>query len=99
MIRDLTRQVTYEASPAGIVNVSRDGVVTPVADGSATVTATSKDGQSATHPVVVEQSSSPLPINFPNKVVPIFTKAGCNAGGCHGKSGGQNGFALSTGTP
>src|SRR2546421_9302604 len=35
------------------------------------------------------------PINFPNQIVPIFTKAGCNAGGCHGKSSGQNGFKLS----
>ncbi len=36
-----------------------------------------------------------LPINFTNQIVPIFTKLGCNSGGCHGKSGGQNGFALS----
>ena len=36
-----------------------------------------------------------LPINFANQIVPIFTKLGCNSGGCHGKSGGQNGFALS----
>src|SRR5437588_3346028 len=36
-----------------------------------------------------------LPINFANQVVPVFTKLGCNSGGCHGKSGGQNGFALS----
>jgi hypothetical protein len=35
------------------------------------------------------------PLNFTNDIVPIFTKAGCNAGGCHGKSGGQNGFKLS----
>ncbi|MCP4811952.1 MAG: DUF1549 domain-containing protein, partial [Planctomycetaceae bacterium] len=35
-----------------------------------------------------------LPVNFPNQVVPIFTKFGCNSGGCHGKSGGQNGFRL-----
>ena len=35
------------------------------------------------------------PINFTNQIVPIFTKAGCNSGGCHGKSGGQNGFKLS----
>src|SRR2546421_8714486 len=34
-------------------------------------------------------------INFANQIVPIFTKAGCNAGGCHGKSSGQNGFKLS----
>src|SRR5436190_15071882 len=35
------------------------------------------------------------PISFANHIVPIFTKLGCNGGGCHGKSGGQNGFALS----
>src|SRR2546425_85685 len=35
------------------------------------------------------------PVNFPNQIVPIFTKAGCNGGGCHGKSSGQNGFRLS----
>ncbi|HXJ72821.1 MAG TPA: DUF1549 domain-containing protein, partial [Candidatus Dormibacteraeota bacterium] len=27
--------------------------------------------------------------------MPIFTKNGCNGGGCHGKSAGQNGFRLS----
>jgi hypothetical protein len=35
------------------------------------------------------------PINFANEIVPIFTKGGCNGGGCHGKSSGQNGFKLS----
>jgi len=35
------------------------------------------------------------PVDFDTQVVPILTKHGCNAGGCHGKSGGQNGFRLS----
>src|SRR6186997_548395 len=35
------------------------------------------------------------PLNFANDIVPIFTKAGCNAGACHGKASGQNGFKLS----
>src|SRR5437879_9717183 len=35
------------------------------------------------------------PINFANQIVPIFIKSGCNAGGCHGKASGQNGFKLS----
>jgi hypothetical protein len=35
------------------------------------------------------------PVSFPNQVVPILTKLGCNAGGCHGKQLGQNGFKLS----
>src|SRR5262249_49345697 len=29
------------------------------------------------------------------QIVPIFTKLGCNGGGCHGKASGQNGFRLS----
>lgn len=36
------------------------------------------------------------PVHFVNDVMPILTKAGCNAGVCHAKAGnGQNGFQLS----
>ena len=42
-----------------------------------------------------DAATDALPINFTNHIVPLFTKYGCNGGGCHGKSGGQNGFALS----
>ncbi len=35
------------------------------------------------------------PITFERRVEPILTRAGCNSGACHGKGGGQNGFALS----
>lgn len=35
-------------------------------------------------------------VSFANDVIPILTKAGCNAGVCHAKAGGgQNGFQLS----
>lgn len=35
-------------------------------------------------------------VSFVNDVVPLLTKAGCNAGACHAKAGnGQNGFQLS----
>ena len=33
--------------------------------------------------------------NFENDIVPILSKFGCNASGCHGKAEGQNGFKLS----
>ena len=46
-------------------------------------------------PVAVKHADENLPINFANQVVPIFTKLGCNSGGCHGKASGQNGFKLS----
>ena len=36
------------------------------------------------------------PLNFANDIAPILTKAGCNTGACHAKSGGgQRGFQLS----
>ncbi|HZJ17841.1 MAG TPA: DUF1549 domain-containing protein, partial [Chthoniobacteraceae bacterium] len=92
--RDFTRQASYAAIPEGIVKVDAQGVVTPLADGTATVSATA-EGVSATLEVKVENAAIPLPINFANQIVPIFTKAGCNAGGCHGKASGQNGFKLS----
>jgi hypothetical protein len=92
--RDLTRNVTWTFSEPGVVDVSEDGFVTPAADGDVTVTATS-GGISGEQAVSVRQLDRELLINFPNQIVPIFTKLGCNTGSCHGKSGGQNGFRLS----
>ncbi len=93
-LRDFTHKASYAASPAGIVKVDSDGVVTPLADGTATVTA-NIEGVAASLPVKVEKAGVVEPINFPNQIVPIFTKASCNSGGCHGKASGQNGFKLS----
>ena len=93
--RDLTRQVTWEASPKEIVRVSRMGIVTPAGDGEATITARLSDGPKAEIKVTVRDARMATPVNFPNQVVPIFTKLGCNSGGCHGKASGQNGFRLS----
>ena len=35
------------------------------------------------------------PISFVNDVLPVLSKAGCNAGACHAKPAGQSGFRLS----
>jgi len=94
-LRDCTREVSYQTSPAGVIQVSKTGRVTPLAEGTATITAKSLAGVTATLAVAVEQFKNVPTVNFPNQIVPIFTKAGCNAGGCHGKSSGQNGFKLS----
>src|SRR5947207_9539140 len=40
-------------------------------------------------------SPPPPAVSFELDVVPILTRAGCNAGACHGKARGQNGFQLS----
>lgn len=92
---DLTHDVTYSAEPAGVIEVTSDGLVQPLANGTATLRATSKDGQTAEVAVAVSDFEGHRQINFKNQVVPIFTKLTCNSGGCHGKSSGQNGFRLS----
>jgi hypothetical protein len=91
---DRTRDVKYEASPLGIVEIDETGLVTPLKEGMATISV--KEGTaSASLSVEVGRLEADVPINFANQIVPIFTKFGCNAGGCHGKSGGQNHFSLS----
>jgi hypothetical protein len=93
--RDVTREVTWSAEPAGIVRVDTTGRAFPLADGSAVITARDKSGATAALPVTVKGSATTAPIHFANQIAPIFTKNGCNGGGCHGKAAGQNGFRLS----
>jgi hypothetical protein len=93
--RDLTRTVTLSSDPPGIVQIDSGGLVTPVANGKTTITARSPEGVVGTATVEVTHVGNELPINFANEIVPIFTKYGCNSGGCHGKASGQNGFKLS----
>jgi hypothetical protein len=93
--RDLTRDVKYTTAPGGIVTISPTGLVQPAAEGEATVTVQHPQGPSATLKVTVKNLKQDVAVNFANDVVPIFTKLGCNSGGCHGKASGQNGFRLS----
>lgn len=93
-VKDVTRDVDLVAEPAGIVMIDDYGEVKPTANGATTLIA-KLDGLEASTSVTVNEVETVQPINFPNEVVPLFTKFGCNGGGCHGKSGGQNGFKLS----
>ncbi len=93
--RDLTHSATYTSNPDGIVTIDDAGLVTPLADGEATVTASVNGSKVGSLKVSVTGVANELAINFKNQIVPIFTKLGCNSGGCHGKASGQNGFKLS----
>jgi hypothetical protein len=92
--QDLTGDVQYEVADSKILRVTSAGRVMPVANGATTITARYGD-KSVQISVKTESMDQAIPISFVNHIVPIFTKLGCNGGGCHGKSGGQNGFALS----
>jgi hypothetical protein len=92
--RDVTRETTYVVEPSDIVSIDANGLVTPVQEGSAAIEA--RFGEEVDRvEIEVRQFKDDLPINFTNDVVPLFTKNGCNGGGCHGKASGQNGFRLS----
>ncbi len=93
--RDFSRKVKYEVAPANIAAVDETGLVTPLANGPATITARTPEGVAGQLAVEVSHIGNEIPVNFANQIVPIFTKLGCNGGGCHGKASGQNGFKLS----
>lgn len=91
---DRTAEAVFVSSNPEVATVDSSGTISARGDGSATV-AVRVGTHKAAVPVVVKDFQAGLPINFANQVVPIFTKLGCNSGGCHGKSSGQNGFRLS----
>ena len=66
----------------------------PLADGKTELTVTF-EGRTLKVPVVVEQSKIERATSFKLDVIPALTKAGCNAGACHGASRGKDGFRLS----
>ncbi|MCA9107500.1 MAG: DUF1553 domain-containing protein [Planctomycetales bacterium] len=91
---DLTRQATYESLDSSVVGIDDWGRVTPLAQGSTRIVVR-WNGEAREIPVVVSEFSLARPVSFANEIEPLLTRQGCNAGGCHGKASGQNGFRLS----
>jgi hypothetical protein len=92
---DRTREARFECIPAGVVAIDAQGLIAPIQHGQAVIHASLPDGGTASVDVDVRIDTNHAMVNFPNQIVPIFTKFGCNGGGCHGKLAGQNGFRLS----
>ena len=93
----LTRDVTAEATmtPANPALVRRDGgTFYPVADGATTL-AVGYGGQTVTVPVAVARAAERPPLSFRLDVMPVFMRAGCNTGSCHGAARGKDGFRIS----
>ena len=92
--RDVTAEVAWSVEPAGVVTVEKSGYLRPVGHGRATVWAV-MDGSKGVGVKVSVADPKVRPWDFGEDVLPILTRAGCNAGGCHGRADGQNGFHLS----
>ncbi|MDB6152601.1 MAG: hypothetical protein JWL90_1054, partial [Chthoniobacteraceae bacterium] len=91
---DVTRQTHFSSSSPEIVTVDATGHCRALGDGEAKIVA-ELDGQQIEVKVLSAESGKPRIPSFKQDIIPILTKTGCNAGGCHGKLAGQNGFRLS----
>ncbi|MFZ5833389.1 MAG: DUF1549 domain-containing protein [Planctomycetota bacterium] len=69
-------------------------IVLPLADGKTELEVIFQ-GKRCTAPIEVSGAGERPPVSFKLDVMPIFMRAGCNAGGCHGSARGQDGFRLS----
>ncbi len=96
---DRTDDSVYIVTDPKVARVE-NGYVVPLSNGSTKLEVVTKDRASGRElrgftTVVVRDYNVDRPIHFVNDVIPVLTKYGCNAGGCHGKATGQNGFKLS----
>src|SRR5262249_4623780 len=93
-ITDVTRAARYACTNAAVARGDTKVYVTTAGDGSAQIVITR--GQAHLEvPVRVRGFRSGRPVDFKTEIVPLLSRLGCNAGGCHGKASGQNGFKLS----
>jgi hypothetical protein len=91
---DATRQAKYISRKAEVATVDAGGYIVPRANGMTDVEIT-LNGQVTVVPVSVTGFESIRSVDFVTEVEPLLSRFGCNAGGCHGKASGQNGFKLS----
>jgi hypothetical protein len=92
--RDVTREVKFTTTNPAVAGVDAHGYVTPAGNGAASVLAT-RGGERLEIKVNVTGFGNGRPVDFKTEIEPMLSRLGCNAGGCHGKASGQNGFKLS----
>ncbi|MDR3636456.1 MAG: DUF1549 domain-containing protein [Isosphaeraceae bacterium] len=91
---DLTHEAHFRSLDPSVVTLDGQAHLRPVRDGMAKVEVVAA-GRNVLVAVRVDESHARRSFNFENDVVPVLSKLGCNASGCHGKAEGQNGFKLS----
>jgi hypothetical protein len=94
VIGDRSERAKFSSSNPVVATVDEFGVVRPVGDGEATVTA-AIEGKLATIKVIVSKAKQTQPRGFRNHVIPLLTSFGCNSGACHGALAGKGGMKLS----
>jgi hypothetical protein len=90
---DVTAKAKITVADGRIARVE-NATIYPTADGRTTLQA-QYDGQAASTSLAVQDMAIVPQVSFRRDVMPVFMRAGCNTGGCHGSARGKDGFRLS----
>lgn len=90
---DVTRGASYQIE-GELGTVTSRGRFTPYKNGSGELTI-SFAGKSTSVPVEISELAPTFDADFVRDLGPVLSKAGCNAGTCHGARNGKEGFKLS----
>ena len=91
--RDVTTEAKFTLANSALARIDK-ATLYPLADGATQLTV-EHAGLKVTLPVTVKNAKTYPPISFKLDVMPVFMKAGCNMGSCHGSARGKDGFHLS----
>ena len=90
---DVTAEAKLTVTDSALVEV-RDATIFPKADGETTIDFSYGDFRAAAT-VTVKEATAAEPISWDRHVMPVFMRAGCNTGSCHGAARGKDGYMLS----
>ena len=90
---DVTASVTAAVQDTNIAQLEGN-TLKPAADGTTTLQVT-YEGLATSASIEVKEAATERPISFLTDVMPVFARAGCNTGSCHGAARGKDGFRLS----
>jgi len=97
---DVTAQASVTLSDPKLAVIEKTSdqsgrlVLKPMSDGDGSIRV-SHGGQERSIPLRVVSATSNPPLSFRLDVMPVFARAGCNMGSCHGAARGKDGFRLS----
>jgi len=91
--RDVTLRAAFRLFDPKLARLEH-ATLFPLANGR-TELKVSFAGRTIVLPVTVSNATVQRPLSFRLDVMPVFTRAGCNSGACHGTSRGKDGFHLS----
>jgi mono/diheme cytochrome c family protein len=91
--RDVTASATLQVANPQLASIE-NLALKPLQDGDTELVVTFQ-GQTVKAPIKVKDAAKDRAVSFNLDVMPVFMKAGCNSGGCHGSARGKDGFRLS----